>query len=75
MSNALTERQKRILNFIRNFTRANSYSPTIREICDGCDISSTSVCNYNLELLQDLGLLKRQKGITRSIVLIDRVGV
>lgn len=73
--NALTERQKRILNFIRNFTRANGYSPTIREICDGSDVSSTSVCNYNLELLQDLGLLKRQKGITRSIVLTDRVWV
>jgi len=56
----LSERQQRMLQFIRQFMRENRYPPTIREIGQAVGISSTSVVNYNLNILeQKIPLLGR----------------
>lgn len=68
----LTQRQSRMLAFIRNFTARNSYPPTVREIAGGCDISSTSVVDYNLRRLEKQDCLTRVPGLSRSIVLTER---
>jgi hypothetical protein len=44
----LSDRQKRMLDFIQRFTAESGYPPSIREIGEAADISSTSVVNYNL---------------------------
>lgn len=67
----LSERQQRILEFIREFIDENSYPPTIREIGQAVDISSTSVVNYNLNKLVDAGLLERNKEVSRGLRLLD----
>ena len=48
----LSTRQQAIIEFIQQFTRAHQYPPTIREIGQQVGISSTSVVNYNLNILE-----------------------
>jgi repressor LexA len=70
---ALTEKQQRILDFVRKFTRENQYPPTIREIGTDVGISSTSVVNYNLNALQREGYITRDRTISRGIRLVESV--
>jgi len=70
----LSSRQQKIIDFIGRFYRERSYPPTIREIVNGCGISSTSVADYNLDILQEKGLIRRHSGISRGIeIAIDSV--
>lgn len=66
----LTGRQKTMLEFIDNFAREKGYAPSIRDIVRGCDISSTSVVDYNLRILERLGHLRRDAEVSRGIVRI-----
>jgi repressor LexA len=65
----LSERQKRMLEFIRTYSAKNRYPPTIREIGQAAGISSTSVVNYNLNILQREGHIVRNREISRGIQL------
>jgi len=67
----LTDRQQAILEFIRDFSSKTRYPPTIREIGRSVGISSTSVVNYNLNVLEKQGLIARDKTISRGIKLVD----
>ena len=53
----LSSRQQAILDFIRDFTAQSKYPPTIREIGKAVGITSTSVVNYNLNILERKGLI------------------
>ena len=64
---ALSERQQRILAFIREYLGEHNYPPTIREIGKAADISSTSVVKYNLERLQDKGFIERSDEVSRGL--------
>jgi repressor LexA len=66
----LTGRQQAILEFIRDFSGKTRYPPTIREIGRSVGISSTSVVNYNLNVLEKQGLIARDKTISRGIKLL-----
>jgi len=63
----LSERQRRMLEFIERFTVDSGYPPSIREIGKNVGISSTSVVNYNLNRLVDEGYLSRDKKVSRGI--------
>lgn len=65
----LSERQKNILRFIARFIAENNFPPTIREIGQACKISSTSVVKYNLTRLEEHGLIRRQKEVSRGLSL------
>lgn len=65
----LSERQRNIIYFIMKFLDENKYPPTIREIGETVNISSTSVTNYNLTKLVEMGLVERQKEVSRGITL------
>ena len=67
----LTDRQQAILDFIRDFSSKTRYPPTIREIGKSVGISSTSVVNYNLNVLEKQGHIARDKTISRGIKLVD----
>ena len=61
-----------VLDFIRAFKKQEHLSPTIREIQVGCDLSSTSVVDYQLEILEDRHrALTRKPNAARSIVLAE----
>jgi len=70
----LSDRQKRMLEFIRRFTADSGYPPSIREIGDAADISSTSVVNYNLNRLVDEGFLTRDQNVSRGLRLTEKLG-
>lgn len=63
----LSRRQEAIIKFISEFVDSNGYPPTIREIGAACDISSTSVVNYNLNKLEREGLLARDREVSRGL--------
>ena len=69
VSSTLSERQCRMLSFIRHYAAANSRSPSMREIVEGCNISSLSVVGYNLRRLEEYGYLTRTPRASRTIVL------
>jgi len=66
---SLSERQRKILQFIVSFVSENEFPPTIREIGEQVGISSTSVVNYNLAKLEELGLISRRKEVSRGLSL------
>lgn len=68
----LSSKQTAILRFIRDFLHDKDYPPSIRDIQDGCSISSTSVVDYNLKALERLGYIKRDREVSRAIELVGR---
>ncbi len=70
----LSRRQRAILDFIERFLDENDYPPTIRDIQRELGISSTSVVDYNLKVLEGRGLIHRNKNISRGIELVRRTG-
>jgi repressor LexA len=71
---SLSERQRKILEFIKSFSLQSGYPPTIREIGEAVDISSTSVVNYNLNALQKEGFIVRDRTVSRGIRLMESIG-
>ncbi len=69
---ALSRRQQAIYTFIEAFLNENDYPPTIRDIQRELDISSTSVVDYNLKVLEERNLIRRNRNISRGIELIGR---
>jgi repressor LexA len=69
----LSRRQRAILQFIEKFLDENDYPPTIRDIQRDLDISSTSVVDYNLKVLEGRDLIRRNRNISRGIELVGRV--
>jgi repressor LexA len=70
----LSSRRQRILDFIQEFIQENGLPPTVRDIQRACDISSTSVVDYNLRLLDRDGYLNRRPDVARGIELLDEEG-
>ena len=64
----LTERQKQILNFILETSDDRGFPPTIREIGDQMEISSTNGVNDHLKALERKGYLTRGEQQSRSMV-------
>ncbi len=67
-------RRRRILEFIQTFIEDNGLPPTVRDIQKACEISSTSVVDYNLRLLDRDGYLNRRPDVARGIELLDDSG-
>ncbi len=61
-----------MLEFISVFLDDNGYPPTVRDIQHGCDISSTSVVDYNLNALRGKGFLRRHADVSRGLELLGR---
>lgn len=67
----LSDRQVRMLDFIRAYLEEHNYPPTIREIGKAVGIPSTSVVKYNLERLQEKGYIERSEEVSRGLRLKD----
>lgn len=73
MNKKLSEKQQNILDFISEFLDEHQFPPTVRDIQSGCNISSTSVVDYNLRILQREGYLRRESEVSRGIELLNRL--
>jgi repressor LexA len=69
MAEGLSDKQARILQFVEQFVHEHDYPPSIRDIQQGCNISSTSVVDYTLKRLEEKGMLRRDREISRAIQL------
>lgn len=63
----LSKNQTAILHSIADYMAANGRPPTVREIAADCDISSTSVVDYNLKRLVEMGYLRRDFNTSRGL--------
>jgi repressor LexA len=70
----LSERQQNIMSFLKMFGLDNGYPPTIRQIGAAVGITSTSVVNYNLNILQKAGYISRDPTVSRGIRLTGNAG-
>jgi repressor LexA len=68
----LSDRQRRIISYIDRFLSDRGYPPSIRDIQNGCNISSTSVVDYNLNILESRGYLRRHADVSRGIKLLNK---
>jgi repressor LexA len=66
-SKGLGERHQKILDFIQEYQLKYKHPPSIREIGENCDISSTSVVNYYLDQLEKYGHIERDRKISRGL--------
>jgi len=67
----LTERQRDILQFIRDFQKERGVTPTHREICDHFGFSSYGTVYKHLSLLQKKGLIRRDWNQKRGVELVE----
>jgi len=74
VADELSAKQRGILQFLEDFIAEHDYPPSIRDIQTGCDISSTSVVDYNLKRLEEKGFIRRDREVSRAIELLDGQG-
>lgn len=74
MPEGLSDKQQLILEFLESFIADHDYPPSIRDIQNGCNISSTSVVDYNLKRLEEKGLIRRDREVSRAIELLNGQG-
>jgi repressor LexA len=65
---ATTERQRRILETIREFTEERGYPPSVREIGERVGLSSSSTVQSHLKTLERHGLIRRDPTKPRALV-------
>jgi len=70
----LSPKQRAIYEYIQEFIDQHDYPPSIRQIQEACDISSTSVVDYNLRILEKLGYIRRDREVSRAIEVIHPKG-
>lgn len=69
-SKGLGPRHQKILKYLETTLADRGLPPTIREIGDNTQISSTSVVNYYLDQLEDAGYIERRSNVSRGITLL-----
>jgi repressor LexA len=62
-----TERQRRILEVIREFTAERGYPPSVREIGERVGLSSSSTIHAHLKTLERRGLIRRDPTKPRAL--------
>lgn len=68
--NELTERQSDVFEYIKQFIVDNHYPPSVREICQGVGLKSSSTVHSHLVLLKEKGYISWKKDNTRTIVVL-----
>lgn len=67
----ITKKQKRILDFIVDFTDKNGLSPTYREIAAGIGLKSVSSVAEHIDNLVALGAIRKNSESGRLLEVVD----
>jgi repressor LexA len=70
---SISGRQKEIIKFIHRFNEDHGYPPTVREIGEGVQLSSSSTVHAHLKSLESRGIIQRDAVLTRAIRLVVEV--
>lgn len=73
MTGPLTWREGKVLRFLREYTAAHGYPPSMKETGSACGLDSTSSVSYVLSCLAAKGYITRAPGKPRSIVVNDDI--
>ena len=68
-----SDKPERMLDWLRSWFSKNSFPPSVREIVEGMGLSSTSVADYNLKILEREGHITRGRERARTISLTEPV--
>lgn len=66
----LTGRQVEILDFIKSAVESQGYAPTMREIGAAVGLTSSASVKYQLDILEEKGLIRRGDNSGRAIELV-----
>ncbi|MDA0329048.1 MAG: transcriptional repressor LexA [Gemmatimonadetes bacterium] len=66
----LTEIERKILDFMVQYLRSNTYQPSIREIGERFGIKSTKTVSEHLQALADKGCLERDPSRSRGVKIL-----
>ncbi|MFZ5816628.1 MAG: transcriptional repressor LexA [Bacillota bacterium] len=75
MPDGLTERQRQILQFIKEEIRTKGYPPSVREIGEAIGLSSSSTVHGHMSRLEEKGYIRRDPTKPRAIEVLDGSGV
>lgn len=67
----LSDRQAKILDYIRYVTKVRNYPPSVREIGEAVGLSSSSTVHNHLNQLERRGLIKRDPSKSRTVQLVE----
>ena len=67
----ITEKQKEILEFIKETILSKGYPPAVREICEAVHLKSTSSVHSHLEPLERNGYIRRDPTKPTTIEILD----
>ena len=67
----ISAKQREILEVIKNEILNKGYPPTVRELCDACNLKSTSSVHSHLETLEKNGYIRRDPSKPRAIEICD----
>lgn len=71
----INERQEKLFNFLVEYINTNQFPPSVREMCTGADIKSTSTVSNDLKILEKFGYINKNESTSRSIELLkDKSG-
>jgi repressor LexA len=70
LTDELTDRQAKILDYIRYVTKVRNYPPSVREIGEAVGLSSSSTVHNHLNQLERRGLIKRDPSKSRTVQLV-----
>jgi repressor LexA len=71
MTDQLTDRQNKILDYIRYVTKVRNYPPSVREIGEAVGLSSSSTVHNHLNQLERRGLIRRDPSKSRTVQLVQ----
>jgi repressor LexA len=66
-NDGLSDRHRKIMQYLTVFQEKNGYSPSIRQIGENIGVKSTSLVDYYLNFLQESGYIVRDDHVSRSI--------
>lgn len=67
----MTEKQREILEYIKQEILQKGYPPAVREICEAVHLKSTSSVHSHLETLEKNGFIRRDPTKPRAIEILD----
>ena len=59
----------RVYNYVKYYIKTNTYSPSVRDICKGAGLKSTSSVHMYLKKLDEMGLIEYRPGMRRAIII------
>jgi len=69
----ISEKQYQIFKFIVGTIKKLGYPPSVREIAEAVSLSSSATVHSHLKKLEELGYIKRGKGSSRTIEILNPV--